>query len=151
MASLEAPQAHSQGRRGSVSSFIRSRRNRKDKDDKSNSSGAPSEVGSEHLDLSKSMSGDGAIDRMKDKLRTPKDKRGSGDSLGKRLSVSLPGKRRKKDNDEAERSPSRLAPGAELLGEDRSDDSLSRQDSVSSSQLTEDADSDSRSEQQQQQ
>lgn len=139
MDSLEAPQRHPEGRRGSVSSFIRTRRNRKDKDDKSNSSGPPSEVGSEQLDLSKSMSSDGPIDRIKDKLRTPSDRRGSGgDSLGKRLSAKLPGKKRKGDYDEGQRSPSLAIPGAEQLSEDRSDDSLSRQDSVSSSQLTED-------------
>lgn len=162
MNSIELPQGHAEQRRSSVSSFIRSRKNRRDKDDKSNSSGAPSEMGEEQLDLSKAMLGEGSnpIERMRDRLKVTDERRGSGDSFSRRLSAKIPGRRRKEteqegnnanangDGQESERMTGLAAPSINEYGMGKSDDSLVRADSVSSSQLTDDADSDARSEQQ---
>jgi hypothetical protein len=151
MDAVERSQSQPQNRRASISSFVANRKDRKTKDDISTSSGTTSEAGYDPLALSHETSSDSRLDKFRGKLLGSEERRDSGDSYRRRLSARLPGRRKKRGDDDDIAGGADLdggSPGVASLVGGSEEDSLSRADSIASSQLTEDPEPDSRSLQQ---
>ncbi|KAF2100954.1 hypothetical protein NA57DRAFT_74551 [Rhizodiscina lignyota] len=147
---MDIPTPPTERRRGSISNLIRPKKAKKDKGDKSATSsvtGSSDPSSDQQLDLRRTSSdGQSPFERLKDRVRSRDDGGGSG----RRLSVRLPGNRRRskqqngkdgiQDVVDTALPPGRGANGSNIFGTSKSEDSLEHSASISSSLLTEDSD-----------